>query len=98
MRVIVPFGHQQRLRYVIDLVETSSLATKSLIEVVDIIPSVDLEAFNYIKFLESKNRSTLIDILETILPSEIFFKYSQTITILNKDDISKKFIKSIRFK
>lgn len=92
MRVIVPFGHQQRLGYVIDLVETSSLATKSLIEVVDIIPSVDLEAFNYIKFLESKNRSTLIDILETILPSEIFFKYSQTITILNKDDISKNLL------
>src|SRR5690554_7567041 len=51
MRVIVPFGEQKRLGFVIDIVEESDLATKKIIEVLDITPTISLESFKYIEFL-----------------------------------------------
>lgn len=95
MRVIVPFGRQTRLGYVIELVESSEFATKTIIEVLDIIPSLDVEAFEYVKYLESINQSTLISILETILPKELFFKYQQVITVNNSELISKELLENL---
>ena len=93
MRVIVPFGAQTRLGYVIDITNTSSKANKELTEVLDVYPSIDLEQFKYIEYLKNNNRSSLIDILETILPKEIFLKYYQEITIVgSQNDISNKLL------
>lgn len=90
MRVIVPFGFQTRLGYVIDITEESDKANKEIIEVLDVYPSIDLEQFKYIEYLKENNRSSLIDILETILPKEIFLKYYQQISIIgNVNEISQ---------
>src|SRR3989339_1458671 len=45
MRVIVPFGAQTRLGYVIEIIEKSNDATKEILEVLDAVPVVDDEAF-----------------------------------------------------
>ena len=51
MRVYVPFGEQKRLGYVIDIIEESMYATKEIIEVLDVIPTLSKETFEYIDYL-----------------------------------------------
>src|SRR5690554_5303897 len=81
MRVIVPFGEQKRLGFIIDIVEESDLATKEIIEVLDIIPTISLESFKYIEFLSKTNLTLYINIIETILPKELFVDYKQYLII-----------------
>lgn len=87
MRVIVPFGPQTRLGYVIDIVSESKNATKEIIDIIDVIPSIDEEVFIYLNYLQSKSKSILIDIVETILPSELFLKYYQEIVVVDDKKI-----------
>lgn len=95
MRVVVPFGAQTRLGYVIDIVEESNNATREIIEVLDIKPSIDEELFKYVEFLKSKNQTSLLNILETILPKEIFLRYYEEITVLNSNNISKELLEHL---
>lgn len=89
MRVIVPFGEQERLGFVIGLTNESSLASKSIIELLDIVPTINKESFHYIDYLMSTNKTLLINVLETILPSELFIKYDQYLLLNNKDNFNK---------
>lgn len=92
MRVLVPFGSQKRLGYVIDIVSESEAATKEIIEVLDIIPSLSQETFTYINYLLSINHNLYINAIETVIPSELFLNYYKEITIINKDEISDKLL------
>src|SRR5690554_2809673 len=87
MRVIVPFGEQKRLGFVIDIVEESDLATKKIIEVLDITPTISLESFKYIEFLSKTNLTLYIDIIETILPKELFIDYEQYLIVKDYERI-----------
>lgn len=84
MRVVVPFGSQKRLGFVIDIIDESKVANREIIEVLDIKPTINKELFLYIDYLKKTNYTLLINILETILPKELFLKYDTTLT-LNKD-------------
>lgn len=92
MRVIVPFGTQTRLGYVIEISDESLLANKELIEVLDIIPTINDEMFEYIEYLKSINDSLSIDLVETIIPSELFLKYEQELTIIDHEKISEEIL------
>src|SRR5690554_2117425 len=87
MRVIVPFGEQKRLGFVIDIVEESDLATKKIIEVLDITPTISLESFKYIEFLSKTNLTLYINIIETILPKELFIDYEQYLIVKDYERI-----------
>ncbi|MDY0277453.1 MAG: primosomal protein N' [Acholeplasma sp.] len=88
MRVIVPFGEQIRLGYVFNITDESLEATKELIEVLDIAPSITEESLLYVEYLKNRNRRNLIDVIKTVLPKELFVKYQQKITILKKENLS----------
>ena len=45
MRVIVPFGAQTRMGFVISIFEISESATKDIIEILDVIPTISDELF-----------------------------------------------------
>lgn len=81
MRVIVPFGEQKRLGFVIDLVDESELATREIIEILDIIPTISNESFKYIEFLNKTNLTLYINVLETILAKELFVDYEQYLIV-----------------
>ncbi|VEU80506.1 replication restart helicase PriA [Haploplasma axanthum] len=96
MRVVVPFGQQKRLGYIIEFVEESDFADKTIIEVLDVVPSISKEAFEYLDYLKSKNNRLLIEIVETIIPSELFLKYEQYIYINSLEEVSKELLNEFK--
>lgn len=88
-RVIVPFNHQKRLGFVIEIINESNLANKNIIENLDVLPTISKESFLYLNYLKETNKTLLINILETILPSELFISYEQYISLNNIEDINK---------
>jgi len=91
MRVSVPFGNhdQKRLGYVIDIINESEHATKEVIEVLDIIPTLTSETFKYINFLLETNNNLLINAIETVIPSELFLDYYKKVVLKNKEALSE---------
>lgn len=81
MRVIVPFGEQKRLGFVIDIIEQSDIANKEILEVLDIVPTISNELFLYLKYLSETNLTLYINIVETIIPSELFINYEQRLIL-----------------
>lgn len=87
-RVIVPFGEQTRLGFVIELVSESELANKEIIDSLDVIETLSEESFLYVDYLKKTNKTLLINILETIIPSELFINYEEHLEIKNSKNLS----------
>ncbi len=85
MRVMVPFGSNERMGIVIELTEKSDDATKSIIEVLDVLPTLDEEQFLLIDELSKNNHALFQKIIETVIPNERLMSY-QKVAILKKDE------------
>ena len=59
MRVLVPFGAQTRMGYVVEIVENSNEATKEIIDVIDVVPTINEETFLLILIVENPSFFTI---------------------------------------
>lgn len=88
MRVIVPFGAQTRLAYVVEVLETSVFATKEIIDCLDIEPTIKEETFTIIDLLLETNKKPYAQIMHTVIPKELFVSYTKVLKVLNIDNLS----------
>ncbi len=93
MRVIVPFGNQTRMGYVISIIDHSDQATKEIIELLDVIPTIQEETFVLIDYLLQETNDLYSAIFETVVPSELTMDYFLEIRIVKPDIIDKDFYK-----
>ncbi len=91
MRVVVPFGGQLRLGYVISLFEHSDKAKKPIEDVLDIVPTISEETFMLIDYLYQMTHQTYASIFETVVPSQIHLKYHKLIKLINPDIVDDEF-------
>lgn len=92
MRVVVPFGNQTRMGYVIRLLDKSNQATKEVIELLDLIPTIKPETFMLIDHILAHTNDLYSAIFETVVPAEIGLDYYQDIRLLKPDMIDKEFL------
>ncbi|MDX9691502.1 MAG: primosomal protein N' [Acholeplasmataceae bacterium] len=78
-RVYVPFNHQKRLAFVIDIVDTSEDATKEILECLDVVPTLDDEHFLMIDYLKQKGPHLYNELLKTIILSELTVTYQKEV-------------------
>lgn len=93
MRVVVPFGRQTRMGYVIECIETSQNATKSVIEILDVIPTIQKETFLLIKHIKQHTNELYSTIFDTVVPAEMNLNYYQDVHIKDKSLIDDDFLK-----
>lgn len=87
MRVIVPFGTQKRLGFVMKLKPTSTQATKAIIEILDVIPALSETSLALVDYLEQTTTAPYAQIIETVLSSELFIDYKKQAVILDEKQI-----------
>jgi primosomal protein N' (replication factor Y) (superfamily II helicase) len=82
MRVLVPFGAQERLGFVVEIMTSSLDATKSIIDVLDAIPTIDDELFMMIEYMKNEAPNLISSLFHTVVPSELFLNYHKEVHIL----------------
>ncbi len=92
MRVVVPFGHQTRMGYVIKLLHESEEATKDIIALLDIIPTIQDETFYVIDYILEETNELYSAVFETVVPREIGLNYYQDIRLIKPKSIDKEFL------
>lgn len=98
MRVLVPFGAQERLGFVIEIIESSLDATKPIIDVLDVVPTIDDELFMMIEYMKNEAPNIISSLFHTVVPSELFLNYQKEVHILKDsyipDDLRPMFNKA----
>lgn len=84
-RVLVPFGNQDRIGYVLDVLSESTMANKAILDVVDIEPLLNEELLMIYSYLETYTTSLKSAIIETIIPSEFLMDYEKEVIILDNN-------------
>lgn len=92
MRVIVPFGAQTRMGFVVDILKISDSATKEIIELLDVIPTISDEMFEIIDYLQNQSLSLYSAVFQTVIPSEITLSYEKDIYLLDQTLLPETFI------
>ncbi|MFP4177700.1 MAG: primosomal protein N' [Acholeplasmataceae bacterium] len=87
MRVIVPFGSQERLGYVIGIKETSENATKRILSSLDVVPSIDDEMFEIIEGIRAETPVSYGAALMAVLPPELKLSYEKQVRLLDRTRI-----------
>lgn len=82
MRVMVPFGAQTRLGFVVELMKESKDATKQIIDVLDPTPIIDDELFMMMDTLYEKTYALKSAIFHTVLPNEMMMSYQKKVHLL----------------
>ena len=92
MRVLVPFGNQERMGYVIELVDESIQASKEIIALLDVIPSITDEMFTLIDHIIKQTNDLYAAVFETVVPAEIGLDYYQDITLVDARGVAQDFL------
>ncbi len=87
MRVVVPFGGQLRLGYVISIFEESDKANRYIEDVLDVVPTVNDETFMLIDYLYQETHQIYASIFETVVPNQIHLKYQKLISLIKPEAI-----------
>lgn len=88
-RVKVPFGPRLIMGYVLDFKETSDFdKLKSIVEVLDIVPSLTEELISLGKVLSISNTSPLVSIYQAMLPAALKSKYKKKLIVLDSSKLS----------
>lgn len=85
MRVIVPFGAQTRMGYVIEIMDSSVEETKDIMHILDITPTINDELFLIINDLLKKTHALYSEVFECVIPSELSMDYDKEIIIKDVD-------------
>ena len=81
MRVIVPFGAQTRMGYVVDITDYSDEQTKDIIHMLDIIPTINEELFMLIKTVLDETHALYSEVFECVVPSELSMDYDKEVYV-----------------
>ncbi|PKK96727.1 MAG: primosomal protein N', partial [Tenericutes bacterium HGW-Tenericutes-3] len=87
MRVIVPFGSQTRMGYVTSIVEKSENATKEILDVIDVVPTINEETFLLIDEILAYAPNLYSSIFSTVLPKGLQMAYQKEVRLLNVEGI-----------
>lgn len=88
-RVKVPFGPRLIMGYVLGLKETSDFdRLKSIIEVLDLVPSLTSELLGLGKELSMSNTSPLVSIYQAMLPQALKSKYKKKLVVIDSSLLS----------
>ncbi|MFH0766810.1 MAG: primosomal protein N' [Bacillota bacterium] len=89
MRVIVPFGAQTRMGYVVEITNISDDATKEIIDVLDVVPTINDETFMLIESIMDYAPSLYSAIFSTVIPNALLMNYQKEICIIKPDEVPK---------
>jgi primosomal protein N' (replication factor Y) (superfamily II helicase) len=92
MRVIVPFGTQKRLGFVVEITNQSHEATKSIIECLDVLPVIDEELFLMIEMIMKEAPYLISYVFSNVIPSELLVLYEKHLTINNEEIIPESLL------
>jgi primosomal protein N' (replication factor Y) len=87
MRVIVPFGHMERMGVVVSITEKSETATKAIKDVLDITPSINDEAFHMLDVMSKGSPELISALYQTVIPPELLVSYQKVCQIIHKEFI-----------
>ncbi len=87
MRVIVPFGAQTRMGFVVDVFDKSESATKDVIELLDETPAISDELFLIMDDIDQHTISLYSSIFDTVIPSGLAVKYDKVIYLLKPNEL-----------
>ncbi len=90
MRVLVPFGAQMRMGFVVELVEKSDKATKEIADVLDITPTINEETFKLIDEIMLYAPNLYSSIFSTVCPSEIMMSYQKEVKLLLPEQLPEE--------
>ncbi|MDY0210138.1 MAG: primosomal protein N' [Acholeplasma sp.] len=86
MRVYVPFGHQKRAGLVIGISKTSSNATKTILQVLDLSPIVQDHQLKLVDFIASRSFVSKTIAFSLIVPRGLQLKYRKRIKLLDESN------------
>ncbi len=87
MRVKVPFNTFIRVGYVMEILNESPEATKTILDVIEPAPIIDDEQFKLMDYLKTQNIHLQYGFLEMVVPKEKLILYQKTVTILDRKGI-----------
>lgn len=88
-RVKVPFGPRLIMGYVLGLKETSDfLKLKSVVEILDLVPSLTPELLDLGHKLAMSNTSPLVSIYQAMLPKALKSKYKKKLVVKDSEILS----------
>ncbi|MDI6453403.1 replication restart helicase PriA [Peloplasma aerotolerans] len=85
MRVLVPFGKQTRMGYVTEIITESLDATKEILEVLDVIPSINEELFSLMNYIKNHVPALYSSIFSTVIPSELAVNYTKVVEMVKPE-------------
>lgn len=91
MRVIVPFGAQTRMGFVVSVFEQSESATKDIIEILDVIPTISDELFYIMEHMMESSLSLYSAVFDTVIPSGLTMHYDKDIYLLDEALLPKEY-------
>jgi len=92
MRVLVPFNTQTRMGYVVMMTDESHEATKEIIDVIDVVPTLNEETFLMIDSIMHYAPNLYSSIFSTVLPSALQMGYQKIVTMIKKEGIPSDFL------
>ena len=87
MRVIVPFGNMTRMAFVVALHGSSELATKEIIDVVDVFPVISMETREIIDHLRTTTTAPEGALFRTAVSHELLMRYRKEAHLLDPDRV-----------
>lgn len=85
MRVIVPFGPQKRLGFVTEIMHESQDATKEILEILDVVPTIDEELFLMVDMLLKDAPNLMTSVYQSIIPNELLVSYQKEVHVSHKE-------------
>lgn len=93
MRVYVPFGSQNRIGYVIKILDESTAATKEIIELIDEKSVINDELIKMKEHMMKYPGANEAGVFETIIASSLFYQYEKEIILKDINLIEDEIIK-----
>lgn len=87
MRVIVPFGEQRRLGFVIETMAESQAATRMIEDVLDVVPTLNEESFIMVDALLETRPTLHSSAIETVLPKELLVSYAKEVRLIKPAEV-----------
>lgn len=87
MRVLVPFGAQTRMGFVTKVLSSSDKATKEIVSVLDVTPTINEESFQLVESIMMSAPNLYSSIFSTVCPNELMMSYQKEISILIPEKI-----------
>lgn len=87
MRVIVPFGSMKRMGIVVEMIDESPSATKTILQVLDSVPTIDEDLFLMIDEMKRTGIELLSSLYLTVIPDVLLAHYQKVVHVIDQNKI-----------